>query len=168
MISQRYYSLNLLYKFQMTKCKSMETPLDRNIKLVVESGIGECELTQYWQLIGSLIYLMIARPNLKYLVGILSQFMQKLHAFTWIALPSITICERNLGLQDSLQDGNANSTQRFQRCRLGRPQDSPSLSEVEPSPRVARSNRPSHFRAQRPNTGARLWLHVKPSSLSES
>ena len=59
MISQRHYILNLLYKFGMTECKSIATPLDRNLKLDADSGTDECELTQYQQLIGSLIYLTI-------------------------------------------------------------------------------------------------------------
>ena len=31
MISQRHYILNLLYKFGMAECKSVATPLDRNL-----------------------------------------------------------------------------------------------------------------------------------------
>ena len=54
MISQRHYILNLLYKFGMTKCKPVSTPLNRNVKLVVDSGTTDCELTQHRQLIGSL------------------------------------------------------------------------------------------------------------------
>ena len=38
MLSQRHYILNLLYKFGMTECKPVTTPLDRNLKLDVESG----------------------------------------------------------------------------------------------------------------------------------
>ena len=76
MISQRHYILNLLYKFGMTECKSVATPLDRNLKLDANSGTTECEPTQYRQLIGSLIYLTITRPDLSYPVGLLSQFMQ--------------------------------------------------------------------------------------------
>ena len=75
-ISQRHYILNLLYKFGMTECKSIATPLDRNLKLDADSGAKECEPTQYRQLIGSLIYLTITRPDLSYPVGLLSQFMQ--------------------------------------------------------------------------------------------
>ena len=71
------YGLNLLYKFGMVECKSVATPLDRNLKLDVDSGTTECESAQYQQLIGTLIYLMITQPDLRYLVGLLSQFMQK-------------------------------------------------------------------------------------------
>ena len=74
MISQRHYILNLLYE-----CKYVATPLDRNLKLDVDFGTTRCEPTQYQQLIGSLIYLTITRPDLSYPVGVHSQFMQKPH-----------------------------------------------------------------------------------------
>ena len=60
----------------MAECKSVATPLDRNLKLDADSGTGACEPTQYRELIGSLIYLTITRPDLSYPVGLLSQFMQ--------------------------------------------------------------------------------------------
>ena len=76
MLSQRHYVLNLLYKFGMIECKPVTTPLDQNMKLDVELGTEECEPTFYLQLVGSLIYLTIIRPDLNYPVGLLSQFMQ--------------------------------------------------------------------------------------------
>ena len=76
MISQWHYILNLLYNFGMAECKFVATPLNRNLKLDADSGTTTCEPTQYRQLIGSLIYLTITRPNLSYPVGLLSQFMQ--------------------------------------------------------------------------------------------
>ena len=60
MISQRHYILNLLYKFGMTECKSVATPLDRKLKLDANSGTTECEPTHYRQLVGSLIDLTSA------------------------------------------------------------------------------------------------------------
>ena len=45
MLSQRHYILNLLYKFGMTAYKPVTTPLNRNLKLDVESGKEKCELT---------------------------------------------------------------------------------------------------------------------------
>ena len=61
MISQRHYILNLLQKFGMTQCKSVATPLDRNLKLDADSDTKACEPTQYRQLIRSLIYLTITQ-----------------------------------------------------------------------------------------------------------
>ena len=60
----------------MAECKPVTTPLDRNLKLDADSGTTTCEPTHYHQLIGSLIYLTITRPDLSYPVGLLSPFMQ--------------------------------------------------------------------------------------------
>ena len=38
LISQWHYILNLLCKFEMTECKPMSTPVDRNLKLDADSG----------------------------------------------------------------------------------------------------------------------------------
>ena len=70
------YVLNFLYKFGLTECKPVSTPLDRNLKIVADSGMAVCDLTKYRQLIGNLIYLTITRPDLSYSVGLLSQFMK--------------------------------------------------------------------------------------------
>ena len=51
MLSQKHYILNLLYKFGMTQCKPVTTPLDRNLKLDADSGTRECEPTLYCQLV---------------------------------------------------------------------------------------------------------------------
>ena len=76
LISQRHYVLNLLYKFGLTECKPVSTPLDRNLKMDADSGTAVCDPTKYRQLIDNLIYLTITRPDLSYSVGLLSQFMQ--------------------------------------------------------------------------------------------
>ena len=78
LISQRHYVLNFLYKFGLTECKHGCTPLDQNLKIDADSGTVVCDPTQYRQIIGSLIYLTIIRPDLSYSVGLLSQFMQNL------------------------------------------------------------------------------------------
>ena len=75
LISQRHYVLNLLYKFGLTECKPVSTPLDRNLKIDADSSTAVCDPTKYRQIIGSLIYLTITRPDLNYSVGLLSQFM---------------------------------------------------------------------------------------------
>ena len=47
MVSQRHYILNLLWRFGMTQCKSLATPLDCNLKLDVYLCTEECEPTHY-------------------------------------------------------------------------------------------------------------------------
>ena len=65
LISQRHYVLSMLFNFGMADCKSVSTPLDRTVKLRPDSG-RVCDPTRFCQIVGSLIYLTITRPNLSY------------------------------------------------------------------------------------------------------
>ena len=47
LISQRHYVLNLLYKFGLTDCKPVSTPLDRNLKIDADSGTAVCDPRKY-------------------------------------------------------------------------------------------------------------------------
>ena len=76
LISQRHYVLSMLFKFGMADCKSISTPLDRIVKLRHDSG-KVCDPTRLRQIVGSLIYLTITRPDLSYPVGVISQFMAR-------------------------------------------------------------------------------------------
>ena len=66
----------MLFKFGMADCKSISTPLDRTVKLHPDTG-KVCDLTRFRQIVGSLIYLTITRPDLSYPVGVISQFMAR-------------------------------------------------------------------------------------------
>ena len=68
----------------MAECKYVATPLDRNLKLDVDSDTKACEPTQYRQLIKSLIYLTITRPDLSYLSVSLANSCKHRVIFTWI------------------------------------------------------------------------------------
>ena len=61
----------------MADCKGMVTPLEQNVKLQIDAGTEIENVTMYRQMVGSLIYLTITRPDLSYVVGLISQFMQK-------------------------------------------------------------------------------------------
>ena len=76
LISQRHYVLSMLFKFGMADCKSISTPLDRPVKLHPDTG-KVCDLTRFRQMVRSLIYLTIIRPDLSYPVGVISQFMAR-------------------------------------------------------------------------------------------
>ena len=74
LIRQRHYVLSMLFKFGIADCKSVSTPLDRTINLRPDTG-KVCDPTRFRQIVGSLIYLTITRPVLRYPVGVISQFM---------------------------------------------------------------------------------------------
>ena len=46
LISQRHYALSMLFKFVMADCKSISTPLDRNVKLHPDPGQA-CDTTRF-------------------------------------------------------------------------------------------------------------------------
>jgi hypothetical protein len=67
----------------MTDRKSAPTPFLSGVKL--EDG-GETALvdnTLYRQLVGSLLYLTHSRPNLSYVVVVVSRFMEESHELHW-------------------------------------------------------------------------------------
>jgi hypothetical protein len=48
----------------MLKCKSMYTPMEMKLKLQVDTSSKLVDATLYRQIIGSVMYLMITRPNI--------------------------------------------------------------------------------------------------------
>ena len=75
-LSQRQYALDMLSKYGMVDCKPISMPLDQNLKLRADEGQVLEDVTMYRKIVGSLIYLTISRPDLSYIVGLESQFMQ--------------------------------------------------------------------------------------------
>jgi hypothetical protein len=72
----RQYALNKLSKYGMTVCKPISIPLEQNAKLSANEGDLVEDTTMYIRKVGSLIYMTITRPDLNYVVGVVSQFMQ--------------------------------------------------------------------------------------------
>ena len=73
---QRQYGLDMLSTYGMTSCKPIFVPLEQNVKLSVEKGELLEDVIVYRCIVGSLIYMTIARLDLSYIVGLVSQFMQ--------------------------------------------------------------------------------------------
>jgi hypothetical protein len=84
-ISQCKYASELLKIFGMTNCKSVLTPMEKNLKLSKLEGGELVNNTSYRKLIGSLIYLTTTHPDLSYAVSILSRFMQEPRESHWNA-----------------------------------------------------------------------------------
>ena len=75
-ISQRKYVLDLLKEIGILGCKAVETPIEVNHK--VDTIMREpMNRESYQRLVGKLIYLSHTRPDISYVVGIVSQFIHK-------------------------------------------------------------------------------------------
>ena len=74
-LSQAKYASDLLSRAGLTDCKTESTPLETNVRFTPLDGTLLDDPTLYRQLVGSLIYLTVTRPDLAYAVHLVSQFM---------------------------------------------------------------------------------------------
>lgn len=81
-ISQKTYEKEILKKFHLEGCKSTSTPLNQKEKLSKVDGAEKFDESQYKSLIGCLMYLTSTKPDIMFVMGLLSRFMHyanKLH-----------------------------------------------------------------------------------------
>nr|KYP63531.1 Copia protein [Cajanus cajan] len=74
-ICQRKYAKEILKKFQMEECKSVNTPMNQKEKLSKENGADKIDEGYYRSLIGCQMYLTATRPDILFVVSLLSRFM---------------------------------------------------------------------------------------------
>ena len=82
-LSQPKYAIDLLAHFHMSNCKPAPTPFQSSVKLTIECTTPYVDATLYHQLIGSLIYLNHSRPDLSFVVSMISRFMQEPRQSHW-------------------------------------------------------------------------------------
>ncbi|XP_047340006.1 uncharacterized mitochondrial protein AtMg00810-like [Impatiens glandulifera] len=76
---QTKYAYDLISRVGLTDSKIASTPLEADCRLTPLDGTTIKDPTFYRQLVGSLIYLTITRPNIAYVVHIISQLMTSPH-----------------------------------------------------------------------------------------
>ncbi|XP_047268088.1 secreted RxLR effector protein 161-like [Capsicum annuum] len=60
----------------MTNCKPISTPIEQNVKMCAHEGKDLEDATMYRQLVGSLIYLTLMRPDISFAAKVMSRYMQ--------------------------------------------------------------------------------------------
>ncbi|GMI79227.1 cysteine-rich RLK (RECEPTOR-like protein kinase) 8 [Hibiscus trionum] len=74
-ICQRKYAIEVLKKFRMENCKTVNTPAAQGEKLIKNDQARMIDAGQYKSLIGCLLYLSATRPDIMYATSLLSRFM---------------------------------------------------------------------------------------------
>ncbi|CAL5357771.1 unnamed protein product [Camellia sinensis] len=74
-LSQAKYTSDLLARAGLTDFKTASTPVDLQTRLTLLDSHLLSNATLYRQLVGSLVYLTVTRPDIAYAVHIVSQFM---------------------------------------------------------------------------------------------
>ncbi|XP_021996423.1 uncharacterized mitochondrial protein AtMg00810-like [Helianthus annuus] len=73
-ISQHKYAIEILKRFDMVDCNPVINPVVLGSKLVSNEGL-KVDATMFKQMVGSLMYLTTTRPDIQYVVNLVSQFM---------------------------------------------------------------------------------------------
>ncbi|XP_074313434.1 uncharacterized protein LOC141648605 [Silene latifolia] len=76
-ISQRKYALDIIAETGLLGCKPATTPIEQHHGLGSATGPLLEDIESYRRLVGRLVYLAVTRPDLSYVVHILSQFLQQ-------------------------------------------------------------------------------------------
>ena len=74
-LRQHKYALDLIELAGLQQSTPVDTPLEVNLKRFKDSGDLFHDVTLYRQLVGSLIYLTHTRPNISFVVNLVSQYM---------------------------------------------------------------------------------------------
>jgi hypothetical protein len=74
-LNEGKYALEILKRFDMLECKAMNTPMEMNLELLVDTSSELVDATLYRQIIGSLMYLTNTREDICFAVNTLSQYL---------------------------------------------------------------------------------------------
>jgi len=66
-------------------CKHVNTPMEVHVDLCFDDSHTLDDLWRYWRLIGKLIYLMVTRSDIIFVVGVLSRCMHQPRETHWLA-----------------------------------------------------------------------------------
>jgi hypothetical protein len=73
-LNQGKYAIEIMKRFEMLECKSINTPMETKLKLLVDTSSELVDATLYKHIIGSLMYLMNTRLDICFVVNTLSQY----------------------------------------------------------------------------------------------
>ena len=84
-ICQRRYAQEVLSRFGMQNSNAVKNPMVPGTRLSKDKGRMSVDETLFKQLVGSLMYLTVTRPDLMYTVSLISRFMTNPTTAHWPA-----------------------------------------------------------------------------------
>ncbi|GJV54631.1 putative RNA-directed DNA polymerase [Tanacetum coccineum] len=75
-ICQKKYAREILARFKMEDCNGVKNPIVPGCKLVKDDHSGFVNATLYKQMVGCIMYLTATRPDLMFVVSLLSRYME--------------------------------------------------------------------------------------------
>lgn len=105
-INQKKYALDVLKRFGMEESNSVHSPIVTSFKVFKDENGVKIDATFFKQMVGSLMYLIATRPDLMFVVSLISRYMgqpTELHLQT--AKRVLIIFERHNKSWDLLQEG---------------------------------------------------------------
>ncbi|XP_020263406.1 uncharacterized protein LOC109839390 [Asparagus officinalis] len=109
-INQEKYCEDLLKRFNMKNCNPVATPALLNEKLSTNDGAPKVDASSYRSLVGSLIYLTNTKPDILYVVSIVSRFMSnpsKLHYGAAKQILRYLQGTKSMGIKYTTEEDNA-------------------------------------------------------------
>jgi hypothetical protein len=76
-LRQAYYAKKILDMAGMADCKAAATPMEERLRLSRDSAAEEVDAALYCHVVGSLWYLIHTRPDLTYVIGYVSRFLER-------------------------------------------------------------------------------------------
>lgn len=97
-LSQSKYVIYLLQDSGMLGCRPCDTFIEFNYCLHVDEGHRLIDIGHYQRLVKKMIYLSLTRPNISYIIGVVSYFMH-VPSTRHLEAAYCTVCylKRNLG-----------------------------------------------------------------------
>ena len=78
--------MDILEEIRLTNSKSVETPMDPNVKLLPRQGEPFSDPKKYKRLVGKLNYLTVTHPDISFVVSVVSQFLNSPCVDHWNAV----------------------------------------------------------------------------------
>jgi histone deacetylase 1/2 len=91
LMTQKKYSLELLQRAGMLKCKTATTPMSTSDRITAVDGelLSSADATDYRSIVGGLQYLTITRPDISFAVNRVCQYLQAPRDTHWSAVKRI-------------------------------------------------------------------------------